>query len=541
MTTERPFRGATALVVLAFALAALPALPELPLRRASQARAWVVAREMAATGDWAVPRYHGDARLKKPPLQSWVQAAAMKVTGSDALPVAGFASWLTGLLFALGPLWIGTALGRPGAGFLGSLLLCATRSTLWWGASPEHDLPFAGVVAASLAALARALRADGRPSHAWTAGLCCGAAVLVKGPFAPAFVLGTALVAGWGPRGASSGVRRTTLWTALLVGTLLPVAAWLAVVTARLGSATAVADEVLRQATGAEGAHVKRGLAWLVYYVGTVAKWAMPWTPVAVLCGVFLARRRRRGEEVPRGPSLRFASIAVLVTFLVLTATPAKQEHYLLPILPPLFLIVGALVTDAAAVLSRGARWAPVLVAGIGAAFAASRVAAASDLSTTGLLVLELTFLALLVALALPAALRKPPALALAFAAFLAAAANGLAARRDAVRGLAEDDFRSDGARIEALARPGEALVGFAPGPGEAFDTLVAWVRRPYERVRDAPQLRDRIARDDAVVLVREIHLEELGEVRRLLARRLTASPPRPKHAKDRVEVLRAR
>ena len=231
----------------------------------------------------------------------------------------------------------------------------------------------------------------------------------------------------------------------------------------------------------------------------------------------------------------------MLVTFLVLTATPAKQEHYLLPILPPLFLIVGALVTDAAALLPRAARWAPVLVAGIGAAFAASRVAAASDLSTTGLLALEVTFLALLVALALLAARSKPPALALAFAAVLAAAATGLAARRDAVRGLAEDDFRSDGARIEALARPGEALVGFAPGPGEAFDTLVAWVRRPYERVRDAPQLRDRIARDDAVVLVREIDLDDLGEARLLLARRLTASPPRVKDGKDRVEVLRAR
>ena len=91
-------------------------------------------------------------------------------------------------------------------------------------------------------------------------------------------VLGTALVAGW-TAGTRGGVRRATLWTALLVGAFLPVAAWLSVVAARLGSVSAVADEVLRQATGAEGAHVKRGVAWVAYYLGMVPKWAMPWTP----------------------------------------------------------------------------------------------------------------------------------------------------------------------------------------------------------------------------------------------------------------------
>jgi hypothetical protein len=67
-------------------------------------------------------------------------------------------------------------------------------------------------------------------------------------------------------------------------------------------------------------------------------------------------------------------------------------------------------------------------------------------------------------------------------------------------------------------------------------------VRRPYERVRDPAALRERVARGDApVVLVRETDLDDLGEARALLARRFTASPPRPRDAKDRVAVLRAR
>jgi len=40
---------------------------------------------------------------------------------------------------------------------------------------------------------------------------------------------------------------------------------------------------------------------------------------------------------------------------------------------------------------------------------------------------------------------------------------------------------------------------------------------------------------------VREIDLDGLGEVRTLLVRGHTASPPRPKDAKDRVAVMRAR
>jgi 4-amino-4-deoxy-L-arabinose transferase-like glycosyltransferase len=528
-------------VVLAFALASLPALPDLPLRRASQARAWVVAREMVASGDWVVPSYMGEARLKKPPLQSWVQAAAMEACGSDSLAVAGFGSWLVGLLFALGPLAIGAAAGRPFAGLLGSLLLCATRATLWWGASPEHDVPFAGWVALSLAALCAALGPQGRPRQAWAAGLCCGAAVLVKGPFAVAFVLGTALLA---PR-RGVGVRRGTLWTALLLGTLAPVGLWLALVTARLGSIGAVLDEVVRQATGAEGAHVKRGVAWAAYYVGMVPKWCMPWTPVVLGGAAWLAWRRRRagGETVPRGPSsLRFPAVASLVTFAVLTIVPAKQEHYLLPLLPPLFVLAGAVLESVVAALGRRPRALAAGLAAVGSAFGASRLAASAYLATPALLAVEGGFLALLVGIAALGARRLAPGRATVLALLLAAAATGLGARRDALRGRAEEDFRDDGARVEALVPAAGTVVGFAPGSGEAYDVLVAWVRRPYERVREGGSLATLLARrEPAVVLVRETDLPALGDLRGELERRFVASPPRATDPKDRVTVFRPR
>ena len=83
---------------------------------------------MAEGGDWVVPSYNDEPRLKKPPLASWVQAGAMRVLGSRALWVAGLASLVLGAAFALGPWFLGRACGREAAGFLGSLALCSTRA-----------------------------------------------------------------------------------------------------------------------------------------------------------------------------------------------------------------------------------------------------------------------------------------------------------------------------------------------------------------------------------------------------------------------------
>ena len=63
------------------------------------------AREMVASGDYVLPRFHGEVRYDKPPLIYWVMAAAYRVTGPNAfgtrLPsaiTAAIAVFLTGLV-----------------------------------------------------------------------------------------------------------------------------------------------------------------------------------------------------------------------------------------------------------------------------------------------------------------------------------------------------------------------------------------------------------------------------------------------------------
>lgn len=516
------------LVALAWGLATLPGAVDRPLTRASEARAWAVARTMVESGDWVLPRYQGEARLKKPPLQSWVQAAVMSVAGRTDVALAGLGTWLVGLLFAAGPLLLGRAVGRHDEGLLGSLLLCASRAAVTWGASPEHDVPFAAWTGLSFAALARALAPTGRPRDLGVAALACGAAVLTKGPFALAFVPGTALVLR--ARADTRGpLRGRVFWPVLLGGAVLPALLWLGAVAARHGSVSAVFTEMATQASGSEGAHTKPFPTSLVYHLGAWAKACLPWSPLALLAAAHLGVLRRRGLARDDGPTLLVPAVAAGVVFVVLTATPAKQEHYVLPLLAPVALAVAHGLGRVGAAVPRAARALPVALLVVGLAYAGSRWwSLRGQPFPVGVSWPAVVAVGLLSALV---AWRSLP-----LAAFVVAAALGLSGACDAARGLAEEDYRAS-ARASELAGDGSVrLVGFARGGGEAFDTLVAWLPGAYERVRSVEALTDALARPGPVaVLVRVSDLADLGGAAAALTRRGTLAPARPGSDRDRV------
>ena len=529
-------RHALVWIVIGWSMA-LGALVYAPLVKAAQARAWCVARTMVETGDFAVPRYNGEVRLKKPPLASWVQAGAMEAIGSTDRRVAGFASWFVGLLFALGPFLLGVALRRPYAGFLGSVLLVTSRSAAIFGASPEHDVPFAGTIAVSLAFLARATGVGGRWRTALLAGLACGAAVLVKGPFALAFVLGTALVVGGARRARPGELSRTTLWAALIGGSLLPAALWLGVLFARLGGVSPVFDEMRRQALGEAGAHLKSGLANALYYVGMIPKWSMPWTVVLVPMIAMTLWRRRRGERAPSAlPS--FAIRSFLVTVLVLTVVPAKQEHYLLPALPAAFLIGAVALENAMRQRIRLARAIPVALAALAVAFAVERAGPAIRAGMWSS-VPWWRIAALLGVGALPvlaggrrARLRLLFVPIAMFAAFTASSG-------DAFRNRETDDVEISTQKLSDRVRADRPVIGYAAGVGEAFDTTAAYLHRVVTRVATIEALAARM--DEAVgatVLVERPEDPALEPLRRRLERVGEISPVRPAE-KDRILVYR--
>ncbi len=533
-------RHAVLWIALGWAMS-LGALFAAPLVKASQARAWAVARTMARTGDFAVPRYNGEVRLKKPPLASWVQAGAMDVLGTADRRVAGGASWLLGALFALGPFLLGVALRRPFAGFLGALLLVTCRSAVVWGASPEHDVPFAGAIAVSLAFLARALVPGARPRTAVFAGLACGAAVLVKGPFALAFVLGTALATGGARRAREGELSRPRLWGALVLGALLPAAGWLAVLLARLGGVGPVFDEMKRQALGEAGAHLKSGLSNALYYVGMIPKWAMPW-PVALLPMLAVhAWRRRRGDRAV-APLPSFAVRSFLVTFLVLTVVPAKQEHYLLPALPAAFLLGACALEDAMRQRARVTRWIPPLLGALALGFVVERALGARAFVASPIVLWALAGQAAVALAVVLVFRRREPATRLVPLVLVAAFGTTLVANvADAGRLRETDDVGRAVAAIRARVPEREPVLGFAPGVREAFDTTAAYLGRPVERVTTVEALAARMRLAPGATLLVELPEDGLlGPVRDSLDRVGEIAPSRGAD-KDRILVYRVR
>jgi 4-amino-4-deoxy-L-arabinose transferase-like glycosyltransferase len=535
-------RASVALVLVAWALAALPATWHEPVRRAAQARAVAVARTMADTGDLAVPRYNGEVRLKKPPLQSWVQAGTMSALRTREPWAAGLGTWVVGMLFALGPWMLGAACGRPHAGLLGSLLLCATRATTWWGASPEHDVPFAGLVAASLAALVRALGPGSRPGAEWLAGLSCGAAVLVKGPFALAFVLGTAIVAvALPPRGAP---RPRLRWVPSLVGALLPAAAWLAVVAARVGGVGAVFDEIGRQAGGDPGAHVPMGASYVLWYVAAIPAWSLPVSAFG-LVALLWALARRSATAPPRLHGLRVPAVATVVTFVALTATPAKQAHYLLPILPPLFLLFAAALEETCAGRPRLERALPVVVLVGAAVLLGSRIPGAVD--EAGLSPWPPAIAGgVVVAVAGTGAAclgRRAVTAAVLIAGLGAAALTGIASALDAVRFRITEDYADSAADLAEQVDASLPLVGYARGAErEEFNSLAVAMGRPFARESDVEGVRRRLAAGASFhLLVLEIERDDVTPFADRLTPLGRLSPRRPGSTRDPVWLYLAR
>ena len=111
------------ILLLALALAvAFPFLGSFGLLEPDEGRFAQIGREMAATGDFLVPRLNGIEQFYKPPLVYWISAVGYRLFGvsewTARLPSAlAFAAviWLTG--------WMGWRLRGRKVGWMAALIL----------------------------------------------------------------------------------------------------------------------------------------------------------------------------------------------------------------------------------------------------------------------------------------------------------------------------------------------------------------------------------------------------------------------------------
>lgn len=311
-----------------FALAALAFLPALGAGHVwskDESRPALVAEEMLATGDWAVPHIGGRVYVEKPPLFPWtvLLVSPGRVTAwSLRLPAALAAAGAVAATYLLGRRLVG-----PPGGLVAAGVLASSFTVYQWARTGRMEAPLLLWITLGFWSLQRWLD-GGRHRDAALLGLFTGLGVLTKGP-AGLLPLGVAALAVPFAGAWRRGLARPALLAA--AGAALPILTWLA-------AAALTSDDFATWLAGAGPRVVQevegRPSRPPAYALGAIAAGFLPWTAALPAVLVALARDWRRAGARLRVP-LSWAA-AVLVVFGALV-TP--REVYFLPIYPALALL----------------------------------------------------------------------------------------------------------------------------------------------------------------------------------------------------------
>ncbi len=299
-----------------------------------------ISREMAETGNYAVPCRLGAPYIDKPPLFNWIVAILFELTGrSDfgvaRLPAALSALAIMGGIYILGKRWFGARAGLWGALMWSTFLLAGEWAGMSRGDMLMAALTFGAILLADLSAAATRPRAS--------AVLWCGASLLICGAVMSkglqALIFFAIPVAGiwrarrsrWVPPGPF------VLVTALMV--MAAVAGWSWAAEVRHPGHM---RELLQYEFGKGlNEHPRR----LGLYFDQIVLTTLPWSVFAVGAVAYTVRRlRRAGYGVWAVPALTFG-----LCFVILTLTPNKRAHYALPVLPMWALLLSAFMDAGAA------------------------------------------------------------------------------------------------------------------------------------------------------------------------------------------------
>lgn len=294
-----------------------------------------------ADGNWVVQRDAGGGVTSKPPLYTWMAAAASAAFGGNRfalyLPCALAMAALSLTAYVLARRRLGLAAGLAAAMALALSVDLQKAIVL-----ARTDAVFAACVAG---AAWLALRAWEGGRGWWLFWAACGVVCIAKSPVGIAFAAGGLLAAWWG-RGDPAPARRRPggRWRehALGLAIMLAIAGgWFAWAVAALGQP--VVDRMLgRELIGHAVANDKGAPLWrtlpqpLLWFAGLF----LPWS---IALGAALWRLARHPPASPRRRRfLRFMACWLGAGLLLLCFAPHKRMVLALPMLLPAAILAGA-------------------------------------------------------------------------------------------------------------------------------------------------------------------------------------------------------
>jgi 4-amino-4-deoxy-L-arabinose transferase-like glycosyltransferase len=324
LTPQRTLKIWLAVVVIAMAMR----LGGHPLFDADEGRNAAVAREMAETNDYVMPRLNGLPYLDKPIVYFAAEAAMMEVLGPTEV-----AARLPAYLFTLATAAVIFFFARRAWGgdvsWLAPILFLSMPLTIAFARTVIFDSALTFFVTVALAAFYFAVEERNRrwSMLAWTA---MGFAMITKGPVTFVLVLFVAIPFGVWRKGARY---LFSLWGLVLFAAVI--APWVYGVTQVVPDFLEYVLIIETAARMATDQLERTGPPW--YFVPYFLAGAAPWSIVALVSW----KRFRRPD-----PAVVYWLLALAIPFLFFSISQSKRPQYILPLMVPLALLLARVWED---------------------------------------------------------------------------------------------------------------------------------------------------------------------------------------------------
>lgn len=329
-----------------------------PLADIQEARNLVSARECVEDGSCLVTTLNGVPRVRKPPLPTWLAAAAMKASGdvtniyAARVPLIPLIILLALSVYFFSRRWLGKSESLVAAAVVLTFgIMCNEGRRITW------DICTVAFAFGGVWALFNALDRK-RPAVPWIlwAALFWTLSILSKGPLSPYAVLFPFLLS------LMLTERRWEYrwWVVPVVGLIaLPLSTswWLYMYLAH--------PEVLGKMQAEAGRWTLIHDAGFLHYIIYLPAFVIPWTPAVM--GSFLMPFMKNSDGGPliggeRRRKMLFFLMWFAISLLLLSVAPQKKGRYFMTILLPLSIAVSIFLAE---VRSSGLRGVPRVLRGL--------------------------------------------------------------------------------------------------------------------------------------------------------------------------------
>ena len=337
------------LLVFLLSLASfLPAATSVGIFQVSEAREGVVVQHILATNNWILPLRHGVIVPSKPALFHWIGASMAQVFGDYNLLLLRLPSMLAASVMLVYFFKFAKCLLGNFHATLSVMALLTTFGFFNLAVDGRVDMIFASFVFISISIwLRNAIEVEQERRHYRDideityslVAICCGFAVLTKGPLGlalPALTIFLIAYGLWGFYGALSTIRISWVFAIALP------AIWYYLAWEQGGDAFVQRHfffENLKRFSGGAGVNQKPWWFYLSHFWGQAAPWSFLFFVPAVIKKIYQNLKQNN-------PTILSLVIWIASSFLLFSFSSGKRRAYLLPLLPPTILLLSIIIRD---------------------------------------------------------------------------------------------------------------------------------------------------------------------------------------------------